>query len=232
MAAEAEILMAILGICAVCLDYFMGIVLLRKIVKISEKAKQKYYTGVVGFYIAHGTYVLTYLVYRAMNLGILFNFGVMLVLSSLVLLVFSIESSVFTRSRFFFTIFGIIAVSIIAIDVFYQLFTSNMIKIYGIRLMEWPQYFANPLLATFVFLVYLYAFIKAAGAIKKNALLMMTGIIAFMIAELAISNIATKLLPLVQYLGPPLRVVAIVLLSYALLHLSVWKERDRQSPEA
>ncbi len=235
MAGETDLVMMILGLCAIGLDYFMGIVLARKIVMIKVKSKRKYYTGVAGFYIAHGTYVLTYIIYKAIpiafpgtKVGVIFNIGVLLVLSSLVMLVYSIELSIFTRSKFFFTIFGSVAVGIAAIDVIYEAITSFMIKILGIRLMEWPQYFANPLLVLFILLVYLYAFIKAAGSVRRNALLMMIGIVIFMVAELAHANIIINWLPWAVFVGPPLRVVAIVMLSYAIMHLSVWKDENGQ----
>jgi hypothetical protein len=183
---------------------------------------------VAGFYIAHGTYVLTYVVYKATNNGLLFNFGVLLVLSSLVLLVYSIELSIFRRSRFLFTIFGIVSMGIIAVDVIAQATLSIQIKILGTRLMEWVQYFANPLLVAFILLVYLYAFMKAAGSVRRNALFMMVGIVLFIVAELALSNAAKKILPWAEFLGPPLRVVAIVLLSLAILRLSVWKDESEQ----
>jgi hypothetical protein len=228
MAGETDLVMFILGLCALCLDFLMGIVLLRKVATIKTSSKRKYYLGVAGFYIAHGTYVLTYVVYKATNNGVLFNFGVLLVLSSLVLLVYSIELSIFRRSRFFFTIFGIVSMGIIAVDVIAQATTSIQIKILGTRLMEWVQYFANPLLVAFILLVYLYAFMKAAGSVRRNALFMMVGIVLFIVAELSLSNVAKKILPWAEFLGPPLRVVAIVLLSLAIMRLSVWKDESEQ----
>ncbi len=228
MAGEIDLVMFILGLCAICLDYLMGTVLLRKVAMIKTSSKRKYYLGVAGFYMAHGTYVLTYVIYKATNNGLLFNFGVLLVLSSLVLLVYSIELSIFRRSRFFFTIFGIVSLCIIAVDVILQATTTIQIKILGKRLMEWPQYFVNPLLVAFILLVYLYAFMKAAGSVRRNALFMMVGIVLFIVAELALSNFVKDILPLAEYLGPPLRVVAIVLLSLAIMRLSIWKDESEQ----
>lgn len=222
MAGEAEALMPVFGVCTIALDYIIGIMLARRIPSIEERSKRKYYLGMAGFFIAHGTFVLTYTIHRISPAGALFNLGVLLVLAGLVLFVYAIESTVFTRSRYFFTAFGAVAVGIIAVDQF----TRTVIA--GIRLMEWPQYFANPLLVLFIVLVYINAFRKASGPARRNALFIILGIAAFMVAELALSNVAAQLFTWAEFVGPPLRVVAVVLLSYGIVHLSIWKAGNQQ----
>jgi hypothetical protein len=222
MAGEAEALMLVFGLCAISLDYLIGIMLVRRISAIKEGSKRKYYLSLAGFFLAHGTFVLTHVINQSTPVSALFNLGVLLVLAGVVLLVYAIELTVYTRSKYFFTIFGAIAVGIIAVDQFTRL------MVLGIRLMEWPQYFANPLLVLFIVLVYLNAFRKASGPAKRNALFMILGIISFMVAELALSNAAKVLLPWAKFVGPPLRVVAVILLSYGIMHLSVWKAEVQQ----
>jgi len=223
MAGELNPALILLETCSVVLDFIFGIVLLWKTIKIGKVALRNYYLCVTGFFFAHGTFVLTHVIYLFNNIGSLFDFGVLLVLSSLVLLVAGIEFTLFKQSKRFFTIFGCISIVIIGVDIF------TRISIFGMRLMVLVQYFVNPLLVLFIVLIYLNAARKARGSTRRNALLVFFAIVMFMIAELARSQVANQLFPGVDLIGAVLMVISIVMLYYGILHLSVWKRETQPS---
>ncbi|HME55265.1 MAG TPA: hypothetical protein VKM55_23860 [Candidatus Lokiarchaeia archaeon] len=222
MAGELNLPLIILETGAIVLDFIVGSMLVRKTVTIGKGSMRTYYIGVIGFFFAHGTFMLTRVIFLFTNDGLLYNFGVFLVLSSIVLLVAAIEFTMFTKSHHIFTIFGCVSVGLIFIDVFAQF------KFPIMPLMVWVQYFANPILVLFILLIYFNAARRARGPARRNALLMLIAIITFAIGELGQSQTAIKYIPDAELIGTILMDVAIVLLYYGFMHLSIWKREAQQ----
>jgi len=225
MAGELNLPLAILEMVAIALDFIVSGMLARKTIKIGKGSMRTYYLGVIGFFFAHGIYMITRVIYLFKNNGLLYDFGVFLVLASLVLLVAAIEFSIFTKSRRLFTIFGCVSVGLIFIDVFAR-FPFPIL-----RLMQWAQIFANPILALFIVFIYLNAARKARGPARKNAILMFIAIVIFAVGELGQSQFAVQYIPGAEIIGTILMDVAIVMLYYGFMHLSIWRREAQQQPK-
>nr|MDO8109641.1 hypothetical protein [Candidatus Sigynarchaeota archaeon] len=210
-----------LELSAIVIDFLLGIVLLLKTLKIEGTQRQKYYIGVIGFFLVHGSCRLIFFVRRFFPGNVLmFDVGTILGLSSVVLLVVAIESLVYTKSKHFFSFLGIGAFFVQVIDIFAQQ------TYFGYRLLLWVHYFVTSTLAVFIIFVYLTAVLKSTGAIRTNAILMLTAIVLFALSELANARLANELIPGVNYIGAILMVASLILLYIAVMNLSVWKRSE------
>ena len=221
MVWESNLPLIILEAGAIALDCIVGIMLARKTLTFGKGAMRKYYLCVTCFFFAHGTFLLTHIIYLFTNYGMLFDIGISIVLASIVLLVAAIEFTIFTRSRHVFTIFGCVAVIIIMMDAIARFKITP-------RIMILVQLFANPILVLFILVTYLNAARRAKGSSRRNAILMFIAIVVFSIAELGQSQVAVQLVPGVEIIGSILMDAAIVLLYYGFMHLSIWKREGQQ----
>nr|MDO8113219.1 hypothetical protein [Candidatus Sigynarchaeota archaeon] len=231
MADELKLAAFIFEIVAVCLDVGLGIMLTYKTRKVARAQNttmigrgptQKYYTCVVAFFSAHGFYTHTYMLYGLFNNSSLFDIGVFLVIASVVLLVAAIESAIFTRSRYLFTKIGCVALAIILVDVI------GRFPFPVIRLRIWVQLFVNPLLVAFIILIYINAVKRVSGSARRNALLMVVAITTFVIGELGETPFAVGIIPGAELIGAILMDIAIVLLYFGFMRLSIWKRDSQQ----
>ncbi len=222
-----EFSLYIFEIAAIFLDFGLGVLLARRTVKNAKGYMRKYYLCVTGLFSAHGFYELSHVIYNFTNYGLVFDIGVFLLLSSVVLLVAAIESAMYTRSRNLFTIFGCVALCIILVDVFVPFHFPIM------PLMVWVQLFANPILVAFILLNYIAAARRAKGSARRNVFLIIIAIILFAIAELSEFPFATQLVPDAELVGAIIMDAAIIMLYFGFMRLSVWKREPRgQDKEA
>jgi hypothetical protein len=221
MAGEMNIPLLILEAGAIALDFIVGIMLTRKTITIGKGSMRKYYLCVTCFFFAHGTYLITYIIYLFTNNGMIFDVGISIVLASIVLIVTAIEFTIFTRLKHVFTIFGWITVILIMIDAIVRFNVKP-------RIMIVVQFFANPIIVAFILITYLNAARRARGSARKNAILMLIAIVIFSIGELGQSQVAVLYIPSAEFYGTILMDVAIVMLYYGFMHLSIWKREGQQ----
>lgn len=222
MAEELNLVLLILELAAIILDFIVGIILARKTITVGVGAIRKYYFGITSFFFAHGIYMLTHVISVLINYGLPSYLGILIVTCSIVLLVAAIEFAIIKKTRHFFTIFGIVAVIIMVIDSIFK-FTFPIWS-----LTQWAQIFADPILVVFIAWVYLNAARKATGLARKNAILLLIAIIMFALGETRGSPIVIQYIPFAEYIGMILTDVAIVMLYYGFMHLSIWKREGQE----
>lgn len=222
MAEDANLATYMFDLCAILLDFSLGTILARKTAMTGRGYVRKYYFGVTCFFFAHGIFVITHVIYDLLRDWLLYDIGVFLVLSSIVLLVASIEVTIFTRSRYFFTILGCMALGIIMIDIIDQFQFPIM------PLMIWVQLFVNPVLVLFIITNYFNAVRRAKGPTKKNAILVVIAIIIFSISQLSQFPFVIQYIPDAELIGAILMDVSIVMLFFGFMHLSIWKQGSQQ----
>ena len=163
----------------VILDYLFGLLLLLKIVNFKKGPSKTYYTGLTGFFFAHASCRLIFLIRGIFFTGndYLFQFGTILGLLSIILLVAATEKTLYTKSKFFFTIYGFIGIGLMIVDIFLQKSFEIGGSNYSLTMLL--QYFFSPVLAAFIMILYLMAALKATGRIRTNAIFMLFAIILF-----------------------------------------------------
>ncbi len=221
MQEEWKLVFYAFEIAAIFLDLGLGLLLARRTAMTGRGYMRKYYYGATGLFIAHGFYMLTSVIYDLMGIEYIFGIGVFLVLSSIVMLVWAIESAMYTRSRYAFTIAGCVALGIILVDVFGQFQFPIM------RLRIWVQVFINPVLVAFILLNYLIAARRVTGPTRRNVLLMFFSIALLSVAELSKFPLANQL-PEVELIGAITMDAAIIMLYFGIMRLSVWKKEPRE----
>lgn len=228
MINEENLAIFIIELAAIALDYALGFVLLSKTLRLELGPPRRYYSGVVGFFITHAAcrtvfLVRGYLVDADMADArvLLFDTGTILGLLCVVLLVAVIESTVYAVSKHGFTIAGTCALGVMVFDLFVRL------TFHPYRLLIWIHYFTTPVLVAFIIGIYLRALLKATGATRTNAVVMLVAIVLLALSELANSTISAQLLgEVAKYIGPALMAATLILLYYAVVHLSVWKKAE------
>ncbi|NMC05332.1 MAG: hypothetical protein GYA24_08980 [Candidatus Lokiarchaeota archaeon] len=226
MLTGTDVIPFIMELAAVLLDYSLGIALLQRISRLAQDSARRYYKGLFGFFITHSicrtiflsrSYFVDVAFIEARR--VLFDIGTILGLACVVLIVLAIETTIFPRSRKFFSIAGTCALGVMVVDAFIR------ITIPPYRLMIWMHYCTTPVLATFIILIYLRAFLKATGTIKLNALLMLAAIVLLSLSELANSTLSVILLGgAATILAPTIMATSLILLYYAVVHLSIWNK--------
>ncbi|MHA1679516.1 MAG: hypothetical protein ACTSUE_00815 [Promethearchaeota archaeon] len=199
--------------------------LLIRTLKLADGPTKTYYTGITYFFFTHGTCRLLYLlkstVFPADDL--LSDMGTVLGLLSVVLIVYSIERTIFKQSRSFFTIFGLGCVAIQVMDLF------TRISFLGYRLVVLAEYLGMILLVPFIIIFYVKALRKSPDDTRRNAIAMLCAIILLSASEVFNSSIVNDLIPLIKFISPLLMVIALLLLYYAIIHLRVWKANQIES---
>nr|MDO8088860.1 hypothetical protein [Candidatus Sigynarchaeum springense] len=227
MVAEADIPILVFDLAAIILDYTLGLVLLSKTMKLAPSPPRKYYLGVFVFFLVHSAcrtvfFFRAYFVEKSDNVVRvpMFDIGTMLGVLSVILLVYVIESTIVTRSKKVFTIFGCCALGIMVVDLFIRMTLANR------RLMVWVQLITLPVLVAFIIAIYLRALLKSTGTVRKNAVVMLFAIVLLTLSEVANSEFASMLLGSVtaRYLGPILMAAALIVLYIAVVNLSIWKK--------
>ncbi|NMC04850.1 MAG: hypothetical protein GYA24_06550 [Candidatus Lokiarchaeota archaeon] len=222
MQGECGFTIILLEIVAIGLDIAVGILVARKTAMTGRGYARTYYFGVSVFFFTHALYVFTSIMADLTNIVRVHDIGVFIVLSSMVMLVASIEHAMYARSRHLFTIIGCVALGIIMADVVCQFPIPIM------RLMVWIQFFLNPMLVIFILLNYLAAARQAEGPAKKNAFFIVLSTSLFATGELSEFPFANDLVPGAVLVGQVLTVVAILMMYLGLMRLNIRHDRPSQ----
>ena len=203
---ELQLLLIIWPI-VIIVDYTLGAVMLYKTLKIPANEPQKtYFTGITLFFITHATcrlflHIRQYYfpdVYRLAYIGS--TLGIL----SLLCVVFVIESVIYKKTKFIFTIYGTIGVIIALIDVIFMT---------GLNLYLWVQTIFAPVLTVFIILVYLTHIFKSTESVRNHFIVMTIGIIVFGLGEIQNTPQAVALVSWAT-IGAPLFMLAGLILLF------------------
>ena len=203
----------ILYIVVITLDVILGVNLYQIRKKKELELTRKYFTGIVLFFFAHALTRTLFLIYELLNSdGIrileIFYFGTALGLLCVVFIVFSLESTVLTKSKRVFTIYGIIGVCIMLLDIFMQ------VSIGDNKLSILVQYFTQPILVTVIIFVYLKLAIQSTGRPRIAAIVMIIAVIFFGLGEMSNTKIAYDLMGDWLNWGSPIFIIISLILFF------------------
>lgn len=169
------------------------------------KTTKQYFMGITIFLFVHAGcrifYLLNDFIYPAEILY--WNIGAILGLLSVVILIAVVETIIFKKSHYIFTIIGIAGLI---------LMTLQMIFNFPINIGYIAQTVIIPILAVVILLIYLRVSIKSTGEIRKSALIMTFGIILFELGQVAHTNTAKAMFWWVDIVGPIIMIVALIFL--------------------
>ncbi len=232
MITSADLPIFIIESAAIIVDYILGLVLFSKTVKLPPSSLRKYYIGVFGFFATHSMcrtvfFIRSYFLDGSPSLvrDIMSEVGAMLGLVCVLVLVVVIEMWVFPRSRKIFTILGLIGLGVMMVGLIARL------EIPPESLVLWVHFIVTPVLVAFIILIYLRALLKATGSVRTNALVMLMAIVMLSLSELGNSKIAAQLILGVNFIGPTLMAASLIMLYFAVVHLSIWKKAEHLRKE-
>ena len=196
----------ILRIAVIIIDLILFTVMFSKTLKADFETTKKYFAGASAFFIVHAIcrffYVLNNFYFK--EIQIFYYLGTLLGLVSVVILVSAIESTLYTKSKHIFTLYGIIGLTVMFIGIFVDFVYM------GITLMIWTQYLTIPVLAVFIIMLYFITMLKSTGNVRTSSLIMSIGIILFAVGEMGNTNTATSLFPWAYYAAPLLMIGGLI----------------------
>ncbi len=212
---DTDIIILSLRIAAIVIGYIIGIIMISKVRRIELKVTKRYFLGATEFFIAYSICRTVFLMGSLLDdpLSLSYYVGNTLGLMSIVLIIAAIESTIFTKSKHFFTYYGVIGIGVMIFD--------NFARIrFGTRsLLSLAQYACMIPLGIVILLIYLTVTIKSTGKIRKNALIMFVAILLLMLSEMANTQDAVYLIgDSVYYISPIILVISLILLYYSITH--------------
>jgi hypothetical protein len=220
---KKDILIITLRVIAITIGFFLGILMIRLTRKIKSKEIKRYFLGTTEFFIVYSIVRTFFLLNTFFEdpLQLIYYIGNTLGLVSIVVMIIAIESTIFTKSKHFFTYYGIAGIGVMVFDSFAR------IKIGGRALLQLAQYVCMIPLGIVILLIYLSATLKSTGKIRKNGFTMFMGILLLMLSEMGNTGDAVLLIgDGVHYVAPIILVTSLLLLYYSVVNAVEMEESE------
>jgi hypothetical protein len=204
-----------LRLVAIVIGFIIGGIMVKKVRKIELKVTKRYFMGALEFFFVYSICRTLFLLGSLIDdpLRISYFVGNTLGLVSIVLIIAAIESTIFTKSKHFFTVYGMIGIGVMIFDTFAR------IEIGGYTLVTLAQYSCMIPLGVIILLIYLRVTLKSTGTVRKNALIMFLGILLLMLSEMGNTGDAVRLIgDSIYYISPIILVGSLILLYYSITH--------------
>ncbi len=203
MVTEELIIPFYLWMIVIIVNFVLGSIMLKKIFKIEMKITRNYYLGVTLLLFIHGIARIFYFVYDFIYSEqiLWWTIGAFIGLICMVVFIAVVETTIFTKSKRFFTIFGIVGLVLMFVDLVFQFNLSRIIQsIVGLTI------------AFVIILIYSYNTAKSDGIVKKAFFIMTIGIIFFELGQISHTPTAHELFSWTIYASPLVMLVALILL--------------------
>ena len=216
-----------LRITAIAIGAIIGVIMILKLRRIELKVTRRYFLGATEFFIAYSICRTVFLLGAILPdpLSLSYYVGNTLGLVSIVLIIAAIESTIFTKSKHFFTYYGIVGIGVMVFDTIDFIFLGDQITAGTRTLLSIAQYACMIPLGIVILLIYLTVIIKSTGKVRKNAAIMFVAILLLMLSEMANTQDAENLFEflvgnpdVVHYLSPIILVISLILLYYSITH--------------
>ncbi len=215
--AQDDPIIIILRISAILIGFIIGIIMIPKIRKMELEGTKRYFLGACEFFIVYSVcrtvFLMGVLLEDPLDLNLTYYIGNTLGLVSIVLIIAAIESTIYTKSKHLFTIYGIVGIGLMVFDTFARIYFGTRTLTSIVQMI-----FMIPL-GLVILLIYLNVTIKSTGAVRKNALIMFVAILLLMLSEMGNTGDAVALIgDLVYYISPIILVMSLILLYYSITH--------------
>ena len=195
----------------VIVDYIISGIMLIKTIQIREAvSKKKYFMGLTLFFISHSTcrlfFMLDDYIYEETGIQIFTIIASFLGVLSLVFIVIVIETVIFKKSKYIFSMIGVVGLFFDALDIIFL--TNNR---------YWVQISINLCLAVFIVLIYISHIFLSTGIIRRHFTVFTIGIILFSLGELGSINQVYSLFPLALILAPIFMLAGLIVLFYSVV---------------
>lgn len=195
----------------VIVDYILGTIMVAKTVNIEEPlSKKRYFTGLTLFFLTHSTCRLFFLLddyyFEAIGIQTFTTIGSFLGVLSIFFIVLVIENVIYKKSRYLFTIIGVLGLILDAIDIFLLI---------GLR--YWVQITINIVLILFIGLIYISHIFKSSEIVRKHFLIFTLGISFLALGELGSTTQIITLMPISQIIAPIFMLVGLCFLFYSII---------------
>jgi hypothetical protein len=203
MVAEDLIIPFYLWIILIILNFMLGFIMLKKTFKIEIKTTKRYYTGVVLLFFTHGIARIIYFIHDFIypTEQLWWNMGAYTGLITMIVFIAVVESTIYKKSKHFFTIFGVTGLILLSLDFIFQFNISRII-----------QYIVGLTIAFVMIFIYSYVTVKSDGIVRKAFLIMTIGIILFELGQIGHTPTAHEIAPWTVYASPLFMMAALILL--------------------
>lgn len=207
MVSEELILPFYLWILVIVINFVCGIILLKRTFKIDIEVTKKYYGGITLVCFTHGIARIFYFIYDFIFPTELlwWTLGAFVGIICMVIFIFVVETTIYTKTKHFFTIFGLIGLGLIVVDMIFQLNLTHIIQIV-----------VGLIIALIIVIIYLYVTIKSDGIVRKAFIIMIIGIIFLLLGQIGHTPTAHELFPWTVFVAP-----IMMLLSFILFYISM-----------
>lgn len=200
-----------LRLIVVIVDYILGFIMLVKTIQIKEALKKKkYFTGLTLFFMTHSTCRLFFMLddyyYQTLGIKTFTILGSLLGVLALVFIVIVIETIIYTKSRYLFTIIGCVGLFFDALDLIFL--TENR---------YWVQISINLILILFIGLIYIAHIFKSTGTIRRHFAVFTISIALFALGEMAAMRQVYEVISLAQILAPIFMLAGLIVLFYSIV---------------
>ena len=166
-----------------------------------------YFKGVFIFFLIHLICRIPYLIYDYfIEEDLFYQLGVIIGLISLVAFMYFIESTLYTKSKHFFFIYGVITTIASTIATIMGLMGRE-----SIIFSEITQYITLPVLSIVILYIYIYTWKNTVGRVRTNTFIILCGIILCMIGQVAHTPTAIELVGdiIATYVSPVLMMIGL-----------------------
>jgi len=208
-----EEIIFIIELTVVLIDFLCAFIMLKKTLKIELKITKKYFTGATLFFLTHSICRTIFLFWSYYSKDmIFFNLGSFLGLLAVIFMVYSMETAIFTKSKHFFTIYGLFCLGFLVIAMVVN------IELLGLSLVLWAQYAGLLVLGGVIVLVYFSYIFKSTDTVRNHFILMFIAALLFCLGEMSNTSTALKMMPWLD-IGAPI----LIFLSLILIFISITK---------
>ena len=191
----------------VIIDFFCAFIMLKKTLKIELKITKKYFSGATLFFFTHSICRTIFLFWSYYSKDmIFFNWGSFLGLLAVIFIVYSMETAIFTKSKHFFTFFGLGCLCFLVIAMFIEY------DLMGLSLVLWAQYAGLLVLGTVIVLVYFSFIFKSTDTVRNHFILMFIAALLFCLGEMGNTTTAIRMMPWLDMGAPIIGLSSLILI--------------------
>lgn len=196
----------------ITISAILTLIMLRKTLNQEVKITKKFFASTTLFFITYTICRIFYFLawYIDPEEKVFWNIGAILGIMSLIFIIYNSESVIYNKTRYFFTIYGILGLSFMIIFLFLN------ITYLGLSLTLWAQYITLLVLFTYVEGLFIVFIFKSTDKVKYYFIFMSLAIFLILLGEIFTTDIAHVIFPW-TYIGAPL----IILMGFILFTLSV-----------
>lgn len=203
----------IVELIVVIIDFLCASIMLKKTLKKEQEITKKYFTGATLFFFTHSACRTIFMFWSYYSKDIIFfNLGSFLGLLAVVFIVYSMETAILTKSKHFFTFYGLCCLCFLIIAMFIE---SEFL---GLSLVLCAQYAGLVVLGAVIVLVYFSYIFKSTDMVRNHFILMFIAALLFCLGEMSNTSTALRMFPWLD-LGAPL----LILCSLILIFISITK---------